>query len=907
MPLAVGTRLAQYEIIALLGVGGMGEVYRARDTKLGRYVAIKVLPDALVADPERTTRFEREAKVLASLNHPNIAALHGMETAESGIFLAMELVEGETLADRLRRGPLTIQAALGIARQITAALEAAHEQGVIHRDLKPANIKITPDDVVKVLDFGLAKAMDPAAGTDADAARADSPTLSMMATQAGIILGTAAYMSPEQAKGARADRRSDVFSFGVVLYEMLTRRQPFQGETAPEIMASVMVRDPDLSALPADTPERLKSVIVRCLEKQPKKRWQAIGDLGVELEAIANAPQGITPLPATTATPWWRRAIAAAALIMLGAVVTGSVMWRQLRPVAPAVVRFQMGLAEGLRFAPTNRRVLAWSSDGQRLAFVVADASGRSSLMTRRLGDSEAQSIGGTTLGATNNVFFSPDGQWIGFWSAEARALKKVPVTGGAAITICTAGNIMGAHWVGNAIVFADTQAIMRVPADGGEPEVLVKLDPAETASSPFLLPDLRTLIFAVTSDRTETNFENGTIVAQTIGGTDRRVLVRNGNSPQYIATGHLLYGQGGAMMAVPFDGKTATVTGAPATALEGARRTAFAPGPDVAVSESGTLAYIPGLATGTGPQTLAVMDVNGVTETISTPGTNLRSPRVSPDGRQIAVTAGDGKSADVWIHQVAGTGVPRRLTFGGRNEFPVWTRDGQTVVFQSDREGDLGLFEQRADGTGRATRVTTGKPNEQHVPWSTTPAGTLAFVVAQSGSGPGSSPAVWTVALTGDRVPRPLLAAAGVQFQSPAFSPDGRWIAYSSNDPGRNGYNTYVQPIPPTGATFQLTTEISFAPVWTANGQQVWTAYREQLFNRSVQTQPFVPGPARRIPSDGILGTESLQRNFDVMPDGRVLVILPESMIALESRRRLAPRVNVVVNWFEELKAKLP
>src|SRR5262245_8333533 len=471
----------------------MGEVYRARDTKLGRSVAIKVLPDGLAADLDRIARFEREAKVLASLTHANIAALYGMEVADGGHFLAMELVEGETLAERLERGPLKVAAALNLARQITDALEAAHERGIVHRDLKPANIKITPGETVKVLDFGLAKAMEQgtAVGGSAAAHRTHSPTLSMMATQAGIVLGTAAYMSPEQAKGANADQRSDVFSFGVVLYEMLTCRQPFQGETAPEVMASVMVRDPDLSALPPNLHPRLRDVISRCLEKEPKKRWQAIGDLRLELEAIAAAPHDTTDSRALTvaARPRWQLALTAVIAAVAASGITGAALWRWLRPAAQAIVRFQFGLGEGQRFSGAGRRFIAVSPDGQRIAFLVGSPSGRGVLMERALDELEARRVGGENLVVNNSLFFSPDGQWSGFWSNEDGALKKVAVAGGAAVTLAKTDAPLGAHWHGDWIAFAQVgKGIMRVSAAGGEPELVARVDPPETASSPQLI-----------------------------------------------------------------------------------------------------------------------------------------------------------------------------------------------------------------------------------------------------------------------------------------------------------------------------------------------------------------------------------------------------------------------------------
>ena len=791
MSLAVGTRLGVYEILAPLGAGGMGEVYRARDTKLGRSVAIKVLPDALAADLDRIARFEREAKVLASLTHANIAGLYGMEVADGGHFLAMELVEGETLAERLERGPLKAAAALTIARQITEALEAAHERGIVHRDLKPANIKITPGETVKVLDFGLAKAMEqgPGVGGHAAAQRANSPTLSMMATQAGIVLGTAAYMSPEQAKGASADQRSDVFSFGVVLYEMLTCRQPFQGETAPEVMASVMVRDPDLSALPHNLHPRLRDVISRCLEKDPRKRWQAIGDLRLELEAIAAAPHDTTDPRALTAAarPRWQLALTAAIAAVAAAGITGGVLWRWLQPAAPAIVRFQIALNEGQRFSATARNFMVMSPDGKRIAFLGASGSGMGVLMERALDRLEARQVGGANLVVTNSPFFSPDGQWVGFWSGEDQALKKVAVAGGAAVTLAKADAPLGVHWRGDWVVFAQLgKGIMRVPAAGGEPELVARVDPPETASSPQLIHDGRMLLYAVASGSSEDRWDKANIVVQSIGSNERQVVVRGGSAPRYVETGHLLYFVGGTMLAVTFDPQTARVGGGPVPVVEGVMRslTTTAGVAQLAVSDTGTLAYVPGPIGSNALQTLALLNRDGTAQPLPMPANRYQTPRVSPDGRQVAVATDDGKEAVVWIQELSGTAPPRRLTFGGRNRHPIWTRDGRSIIFQSDRDGDLGLFQQRADGNGQAERLTTAEKGAEHVPGSITPGGTLVFTVAIE-----PSSALWTLSVTGDRTPRPLLAIPGKALVTPAFSPDGRWLAYGSNELSSFGY----------------------------------------------------------------------------------------------------------------------
>jgi serine/threonine protein kinase len=493
MALSVGARLGSYEILSAIGAGGMGEVYRARDTKLDRDVAIKVLPEAFLSDPERRHRFEREAKVLASLNHPNIAALHGMEESGDRRFLIMELVEGETLADRIEKPGsqlsalssqpcpgLPVSEALDIARQIAEALEAAHEQGVVHRDLKPADVilqgawgptptrgktaassvdsppRATDDIRVKVLDFGLAKAMETGSGTDArskEPAYTHSPTFSMVATQAGMILGTAAYMSPEQAKGLRADHRSDIFSFGVVLYEMLTGRQPFQGDTAPDVIASVMVRDADLGSLPPDLNPQLPDLVCRCLEKHPKKRWQAIGDVRAELDAIAAAPYArpAQAAPVAEPRPLCRRGVPIAITAVVAGALGGAAVWTFRSSAPPTVVRFAFALPEGQNFTNRGRQLVAISPDGTKIVYVANQR-----LHLRSTSDLEARPIPGTDIAQSfvTNPVFSPDGLSVAFYSSGDSALKRIALSGGAAVTICPADNPFGMSWNEDGIVF---------------------------------------------------------------------------------------------------------------------------------------------------------------------------------------------------------------------------------------------------------------------------------------------------------------------------------------------------------------------------------------------------------------------------------------------------------------------
>src|SRR5262252_1339023 len=464
MPLTIGTRLGSYEIVALLGKGGMGEVYRARDLKLKREVAIKILPEEFSSDPERVVRFQREAEALALLNHPNIGAIYDIQEANESRFLVLELVEGETLADRVRRGPIPVEEALKIAQLIAEALEAAHEKGIVHRDLKPANVKLTPDDKVKVLDFGLAKAME---STTASATLSNSPTLSLAATQAGVILGTAAYMSPEQAKGFNADPRSDVFAFGCVLFEMLTGKQLFQGETIHEILGAVLVSQPDFSALPANLNPKIADVLRRCLHKNPKRRWQAMGDLRLELEIIASSPRAAAApaAPVEHRRPLWKRAIPVLVTAIVFTAFTAIVTWNLKQGNRPVVMRFTLVLPEDQQITNNRRTVVALSPDGTRLVYLA-----NQQLFLRSMAETDTRPIAQAN---DTGPFFSPDGEWIGFFSFQDSMLKKIAVNGGAALTLCkvSGGQLYGASWDGDVNVFGQIdKGIMKVSDKGGEP-----------------------------------------------------------------------------------------------------------------------------------------------------------------------------------------------------------------------------------------------------------------------------------------------------------------------------------------------------------------------------------------------------------------------------------------------------
>ena len=585
-----GTKLAHYEISALLGKGGMGEVWRARDTKLGREVAIKTLPEEFAKDSDRLARFEREAKLLASLNHPNIAAIHGFEEDDGTHFLVLELVEGDTLADRLNRGAIPVEDSLNLALQIADALKAAHDSGVIHRDLKPLNIKVTDDDNVKVLDFGLAKAF---AGEEAEASVSNSPTLSMAATQQGVILGTAAYMSPEQAKGRAVDKRTDIFAFGCVLYEMLTGRQSFGKSDVAESLAAVINLQPEWDELPKNLHPQLRKVIERCLRKSVAKRFQDIGDVKVELEEMLDDPSGVLVQPVGEAVqaapqsklPW-------VAAIGLGMVVAGVAVWN-LKPADPLPVsRSEHILPDGFAFPDTTRPVLTFSSDGSRIVYSAADA-GSNALYLRSIDELDSRLISGSE-GAIDNPAFSPDDQWVAFYSPSDRQLKKIATVGGTAVPIAeVVGRPYGVSWdVNDSILYgALVGAIMRVPADGGEPESLVPRLESAPIGYPQLLPGGNAVLFEVggTGRIGLDSPDPGRVGVQSLDSGEAKILFP-GYHPRYVSTGHIVYAQAGTLFAVPFDSRSLEVTGRSVPLVQGV-------GTQYALSDSGSLIYLPGIA----------------------------------------------------------------------------------------------------------------------------------------------------------------------------------------------------------------------------------------------------------------------------------------------------------------------
>ncbi len=899
MTLVPGARLGGFEILAPLGAGGMGEVFRAQDTKLNRQVAIKILPEPYVSDSNRVARFHREAQAIAALNHPNIGAIY--EFAESGDtkFLVLELVEGDTLADRLHRGPIPVDDALEIVKEILEALEAAHEKGICHRDLKPANVKLTPGGTVKVLDFGLAKFVQTSAAVGN---LTHSPTLTVAGTLPGVILGTAGYMSPEQAKGFEADQRSDIFSFGCILYELLTHRPAFEGETASEILASVLKVDVDLTALPPRLNPRLVDLLRRCLEKNPKNRWHAAADVRVEIESVMGRALLLDEprVPAGALQPPWIRLMPLTAALLLGGLIVGYTAWRLKPEPARTITRFSMSLPEGQQFTNTGRHVVALSPDGSNLVYIANQR-----LYVRSMGSLQAHAIAGSEMnGGVVNVVFAPDGQSVAFFSPAERALKRLPLAGGAPVTICPAPDpLYGISWDEHDVVFGQTgKGILRVSANGGTPEVIVPVGADQIATAPQMLPGGRAVLF--TLKKAVEDWDKAQVVVQTLDTGARKRLIDGGTEGRYLPTGHLVFAVGGVLVAAPFDPRRLEITGASVPVVEGVRRGGFtggAPGSvQFAYSASGTLVYLPGPANPAGGDwDLALFDSKGTVHRLNLPPGSYRSPRASPDGKSIAFATEDDKEAVVWVYEVAGTSPMRRLTFDGKNRAPIWSPDGQWIAFQSDREGDLAIFRQRADGSSRAAeRLTKPEAGAAHSPQAWSPDGAHMLVAAQRER----QYTLWAMSMADRRI-RPFGNAQSADQIEAVFSPDGRWVAYQSREPGITPSHVYVQPFPGAEAKY-LVPQLGGHPFWLAKRGVMILNSGPQSSAIPVATTPRVVfgRPTLFLRGPRFEGSTATRRNVDAMPDG-------EHVIGVTSTNPLdsASQMIIVLNWFDDVRQRVP
>jgi Tol biopolymer transport system component len=881
MTLAAGTHLGSYEVLAPLGAGGMGEVYQAHDTKLGRDVAIKVLPEAFAHDLERLSRFQREAKMLAALNHPNIATIYGLEQTNGTSYLVMELVSGETLAERVKReGALPVEETLTICKQIAEALEAAHERGIIHRDLKPANVKLTPEGKVKVLDFGLAKAF---AGDGATENPSNSPTLSIAATIHGVILGTAAYMSPEQAKGKAVDKRTDIWAFGCVLYELLTGKQAFHGEDVTDILAAVVRAEPDWQALPAATPVKIRDLLRRCLQKDKTQRLRDAGDARIEIqEAIAVPSLGTTAT--VPAKRGWRQAVVLALAVLVAVAIAGLAGWN-LKPTPPRpVTRTVIALPPGDRLSENyNNTILALSPDGSYLVYAATHNSVQQ-LYLRALDSLEARVISGTE-GATN-PFFSPDGEWIGFFAGEK--LKKIAVSGGAAVTLGGTGNNRGASWgrQGTIIFAPNAYSVMQQVSDaGGTGQPVTRFDKGEnTHRWPEFLPDGRSLLFA--GGPGTGGWQTAQVVVQSPKG-ERRNLVDGGTDPRYALSGHLLYAQAGILMAMPFDLQRLQTAGKAVPVLENVLQYGSGAA-QYSISSTGSLAYIPGGAQAALDR-LVWVSRNGTEQPLAAPSQAYGNLQLSSDGRRLAIQQG----TDLWLYDF-GRAAFSRFTFEATNTLPVWTPDGRRVAYQSTKEGPQNIFWQRADGSGQPERLTTSE--HAHAPRSFSPDGQL---LAFSDVAPATGFDIWVLRMSDHKAQ--LFLQTMFNEAAPSFSPDGRWLAYISDASGR--YEIYVQPYPGPGGKYEISTEGGTEPVWNPNGKELFYRSGDKMMAVDITTQPsFAAGKPKMLFEGSYVATTLTQPLYSVSPDGQRFL-----MRKYEQSSSTLTQVVVVQNWFEELKQKVP
>ncbi len=902
-----GTKLGSYEVLSLIGAGGMGEVYRARDPKLGRDVAIKVLPEAFARDAERMARFQREAKVLASLSHPNIATIYGLEDSGSTRALVMELVEGPTLADRVKAGPIPVDEAVRIARQIADALEYAHERGIIHRDLKPANVKVTNDDAVKVLDFGLAKALE---GDPSSIDISTSPTISRMATMQGVLLGTAAYMSPEQAKAKSVDRRADIWAFGCVLYEILTGKQAFTGETVTDTLASVIKEEPDLQKLPAATPMRVRVLLQRCLQKDPKQRLRDIGDARISLDEVVSGAPDLAPVvrAGAPAVPVWRSTLpwVITALTLVTLAPVAFVHLREKPAAAVEPMRFEIPSPD--KVALVQSGAFALSPDGRRLSFAAAGSDGVPRVWIRSLGSVEAHPLPGSE--STRSLFppfiWSPDSRYIAF--DLGGRLKKIDVSGGAAETLCDLkATAVGGSWNRDGVVIFGQAAggVMRVSANGGTPSPLTTLDSSraeETHFFPWFLPDERHFIYLRVSSKPEnTGIYVGSLDVKPEEQDLRRLLATDfgavyapSSDPSF---GQLLFVRDGTLMAQPFDTRRLELSGEPTTVAQ--QIGAYNAFGFFSISTNGILVYR--TRGGGGEFQLTWFDRQG--NVLGTAGERAlySTPALSPDGKRAVVLRSDLQSPsapkyDLWLVDFS-RGTTTRFTFGGSFvAYPLWYPDGSRIIFESKSNGAYDLHQKLASGAGDEELLL--KSSENKIPSSVSRDGRFLLYFAND---PKTKYDLWVLPLTGDKKPFPFLRTEFNEMDG-RFSPDGHWVAYVSDESGGN--EIYVRKFSPdssaegsdTGGKWQVSYGGGVEPRWSADGKELYYLTSDwKVMVVEVSTSPAFQAGTPKLLFQAPRQFERTVGDYTV-DDKRFLFLAPAEQTAQ------AP-FNVVLNWPSLLK----
>jgi serine/threonine-protein kinase len=890
MALEIGSRLGHYDVTALIGEGGMGQVYQATDTKLNRQVALKILPEAFASDPDRLARFQREAQVLASLNHPGIAAIYGLEESGDTRALVLELVEGPTLADRIAQGPIPVDEALPIAKQIAEALEAAHEAGVIHRDLKPANIKVRDDGTVKVLDFGLAKALDNAPEGDPSL----SPTLTAAATQMGVIMGTAAYMSPEQAAGKPADRGADVWAFGAVLFEMLAGQQLFGGETVSHVLASVLKTDPDWTILPENTPASLKKLLWRCLERNAKQRLRDVREARIGIEEAATAPPAAETVPSVPAIELkvWQRPMPAALGLLAAMAIAALVVWSLGRPGTPiesGATHFEVQVEGGHEMPYGECPRLTVSPDGRVLAYI---ASGQ--LHLRRLDSLDSVAMPGTA--EAESPFFSPDGRSVGF--VQRGVLRSMSVDGGLITEIAAVAaanySCAGASWSPDGTIVyrpAGSAVLFSVPAAGGTPQPLTTIrDPAVEMFHiwPQVIDGGQRVLFTVLGPSAV--WEDSRIVVEDLDTGERTVVVQQGTYGRYVPTGHIVYATAsGTLFALPYDLARGEPTGERFPVASGVRVAALFGAASFAVSDAGTAAFVHG-STWT-RQLLWWVDRGG--RRVRQLGAPLASIflDLSPDGRRLAVDLQQPANSDIFLIDVA-TGRRERFTFGqGFDSAPAWSADGSQLAYVTYSPDGIFIQSQGVGDEGSAIALYTPEADTDLWAWSWSPDGWLAFYEAEGGDND-------AYALRVDDPETPIgVAVSEANEVAPQFSPDGRWLAYSSDGTGRD--EVYVVSFPEIGRKEQVSTEGGYGARWSAAGDELFFWSGTTLMVSDVSPgESFswgTPRPLFEVPDI----TEDFA--YDVAPDGEHFVL------GVRNPEAVVHEIHVVLNWTEELTRLVP
>ncbi len=873
----IGATLSHYEILEKLGAGGMGVVYRARDTKLGRDVAIKVLPEDIQHDAERLSRFEREARLLASLNHPHVATLYGFDEASGTRFLVMELVEGETLADRIARHPLPLEEALPLFRQIAEGLEAAHEKGIIHRDLKPSNVKLTPEGKVKVLDFGLAKTF----ASRESGSQSESPTVTRSPSESGVILGTAAYMSPEQARGKALDKRTDVWAFGCCLFEALTGRAAFLGETVSDTVAKILEREPAWGALPGRTPTRIRELLDSCLTKDPANRLRDIGDARIEL-ARGLTERKEAPRPN-------QRALYAAIPIAVAAVSIAVALWSLTstrEPPALPVLRAVLPLPEGESLRDVS---IAISPDGRHVAYATGDESS-SRLYLKKADELEGRLVEGSE--GADAPFFSLDGEWVGF-AADGRTVLRSAVSGGAPLRVTSVrGSWVGLNWHGDSIIQGDILGgLSRIPAGGGEPEVLTLLHPERREKShrfPQVLPGGDAVLFTIGTSTME-SWDDASIAVASMKTGEYKVVLEGGFHARYSPTGHLLYARSGTLYAVSFDRKRLEVTGRPVPVVRGVTTLPNGGGAAFAVSENGSLVYAPGLSRTTDARVIWVDRAGRAEPLIETPRP-LLNLTLSTDGLFLAFYIMSGNDS-VWLYEIERETLTRWTSEWDHGN-PLWAPNTREIAFGSLRPDGFHLYKQSVHGDGIAELLW--KSYHWMAPTSWSPDGAVLLLDAFDAE---TGMDVWMLPISGDRKAEPVLDERANEERA-AFSPGGEWIAYQSDETGQ--FEIYLRRFPSGRDKKLVSTGGGDHPKWNPNGKELFYWSGDKMMSVAIEAG-----------ADLILGRSAVlfqrRRNpvvpqFEVTPDGQRFIFIDDSVA------EPAPTHLVLVqNFGEELKRLVP